>query len=50
MLMFKISYYIVVTVADFIDVLTNSIVSLSHGIGEVSGMARKKSLFRRICL
>lgn len=44
MFMFKLSYFIVITIADLIDALVYiySIVSLSHGIGKVSGMAGKK--------
>lgn len=46
--MFKLSYYVSITVGDIIDalVLTISIVSLSHGVGEVSGIGRKK----KVCL
>lgn len=46
--MFTLSYYIAVTVADFIDALvsTFSVVSLSLGIGAVSGTARKK---KKVC-
>lgn len=51
--MFTLSYYIAITVADFIDALVSTFsgVSLSLGIGAVSGTARKKkkSLFLRVC-
>lgn len=51
--MFTLSYYIAITVADFIDALvsTFSVVSLLLGIGAVSGTARKKkkSVSQSLC-
>jgi len=48
----KLSYNIAITVASFINalVLTTNLISLSIGIGEVSGIARIKSLFLRVFL
>lgn len=48
----KLSYHIAITVSSFINafVLTTSLISLLIGIGEVSGIARNRSLFLRVFL